>query len=1021
MTAKQGLFIAVAAAILAGTLGCEEDGGGANGGSPPVIVVTVGASRLEKLAAREIRRYIYLRTGCLADVEEVRTVPPGREAIIVSDSSRVMLAAMKKDLPDVGLAVNNLGAQEYLVRTVEHKGRRCVLVCGVDRVATLYAAYRFAEHIGARFYLHGDVVPDEQVAFAMPQIDEKGAPLFSIRGIQPFHDFPEGPDWWELDDYKAILAQLPKLRMNFLGLHTYPEGGVGPEPTVWIGLADDMGEDGRVSFSSRSSWSNTLRGNWGYAAMKTSDYTFGADRFFEQDDYGPAVMHGMMPWPQTPQQCNEVFDRAADMLGEAFTFARGLGIKTCVGTETPLIIPNVVKDRMRERGLDPADPAAVQKVYEGMFRRITRAYPLDYYWFWTPENWTWSNVKQEEIDATLADLKAAIAAAEAVDAPFTLATCGWVLGPPSNRALFDEFLPKEMPISCINRNVGFEPVEPGFADAKDRPKWAIPWLEDDPGMVIPQLWVGRMRRDAADALEYGCTGLLGIHWRTRILGPNVAALAHAAWHQCGWNPDFGSPRLPTEPPQPQPGRVGGRVATFPGAEIADTQDDVLYQTVLYDIHAYRFDVPNGPCKVTLRFCEPHYGETGKRVFGVRLEGKAVIEDLDIFAKVGKNRAMDYTFENVRVEDGLLDVDFVYVTEFPCIAAIMVEAGDVGYRINCGGPAHGDYAVDLPETDVDTRPRDMSSEDFYADWARAQFGPEAAEPVAALFTRLDGGPLQRVGMGQNANLPRPATWVDGPGGIQPDGRPWEQVSAQYTFAQEMEQWRPLVRGPGHLQRFDYWLDNFRYLRAMGKVNCTWARFSAAMQMVKAQTDAEARRKLAAETALPVRRELIADVTQAQRYLFATVNTTGSLGNVANWQQHIFPSLLYQGGRELAEALGEPLPVDAMPPTHYVGPERIVVPTVRTSLSAGEDLVLKVILPGPGPYTSSKLSWRPLGGGDYHEIPLEHVAAGVYRAIVAGARIYGDFEYHIKVESNAGGQTLVWPATAPRINQTVVIMD
>ena len=37
--------------------------------------------------------------------------------------------------------------------------------------------------------------------------------------------------------------------------------------------------------------------------------------------------------------------------------------------------------------------------------------------------------------------------------------------------------------------------------------------------------VSMLRRDAGDAMAYGCTGLLGIHWRTRVLGPNVAALA----------------------------------------------------------------------------------------------------------------------------------------------------------------------------------------------------------------------------------------------------------------------------------------------------------------------------------------------------------------------------------------------------------------------------------------------------------------------------------------------------------------
>ena len=67
-----------------------------------------------------------------------------------------------------------------------------------------------------------------------------------------------------------------------------------------------------------------------------------------------------------------------------------------------------------------------------------------------------------------------------------------------------------MAASCINREVGKAPVDPVFARIPGRSKWAIPWLEDDPALTSPQLWVGRMRRDAADALRYGCDGLMGI-------------------------------------------------------------------------------------------------------------------------------------------------------------------------------------------------------------------------------------------------------------------------------------------------------------------------------------------------------------------------------------------------------------------------------------------------------------------------------------------------------------------------------
>ncbi len=98
------------------------------------------------------------------------------------------------------------------------------------------------------------------------------------------------------------------------------------------------------------------------------------------------------------------------MLREAFGFARKLGVKTCVGTETPLIVPKLVQERIKAQGRNPADAAVAQELYEGIFQRAAQAYPLDYYWFWTPEGWTWSNVKEEQIAETTRDFAAAIAA-----------------------------------------------------------------------------------------------------------------------------------------------------------------------------------------------------------------------------------------------------------------------------------------------------------------------------------------------------------------------------------------------------------------------------------------------------------------------------------------------------------------------------------------------------------------------------------------------------------------------------------
>jgi hypothetical protein len=989
------------------------------------IVCPSDATLPERLAAKEVRRYLYLRTDKLLPiVQSGGKLPSENSLIVVGQKDRAAIKTAIGKNKRLRASVAGLQPQQYLLKTTRLGNRRAMLVIGGDSIGALYGAYRFAEHLGIRFYLHGDVIPDEKSTLRLPDVDELGKPLFNVRGIQPFHDFPEGPDWWNTDGYKAIIGQLPKLRMNFIGLHTYPEGGVGPEPTVWIGLKEDIHPDGRVKSSYQARHFTTHGGTWGYKSTDTGDYTFGAAQMYDRNDYGADYMKGMTPWPKTPEDRNELFNRMGTVLQEAFTFAHLLGIKTCVGTETPLTIPKLLKEHIEEAGKDPADPAVVQQLYEGMFERIGRTYPLDYYWFWTPENWTWQGAKDEQIQATLADLRAAIAAAEKVKAPFTLATCGWVLGPPKDRALFDNALPKEMPMSCINRNVGFAFVEPGFAQVKGRPKWAIPWLEDDPAMIIPQLWVGRMRRDAADALAYGCTGLLGIHWRTRILGPNVSALAHAAWDQSGWNPDFGKK---AEPPKPKltEGREGGNVAHFPNNPIADTEDDPIYQNVLWDVRAYRLKVPNGTYTVTLKFCEPHYGEKGKRVFGVKLQGKQVIDELDIFAKVGQNKALDYAFEDVKVTDGFVTIDFVHVVEYPCIAGIVVQGPDISRKINCGGSAYKDYSGDLPATGADSRPRDLLADEFYADWALAQFGSEVAEPIARLFTQLDAGAA--AGNQQQANLPRPSTWVNGPGGIRPDERPWEQVSKQYAFVDELAQLHPRIKGAGNLERFDYWLNAFRYLRAVGQVNCTWAELNAAMKKVKAE-EGEARNRLARDIALPIRRKLVAQVADVHRYLLATVTTTGAMGNVTNWQQHLIPTLLSGPGQELAGILGEALPADAMPSMQYEGPPRVIVPTVRTTLCTGEDLRLTVIILAQTRPEDAALYFRPIGKDNYNRIPLTCIARSVYSVTIpadrinkadASAPLGAGLEYYVKV-GLADDEQLVFPAAAPDINQTVVVL-
>ena len=124
-----------------------------------------------KLSAKEMRRYIYLRTDHLFDIDE--SVP--------EDENAVLFQIDKK-----------LGQQEYSLKTSTQDSCKTLVISGGSDVAVLYGVYHTIETMGVRFYIHGDTIPDQKSAFRMPDLDETHKPIFDKRGLLPFHDFPEG-------------------------------------------------------------------------------------------------------------------------------------------------------------------------------------------------------------------------------------------------------------------------------------------------------------------------------------------------------------------------------------------------------------------------------------------------------------------------------------------------------------------------------------------------------------------------------------------------------------------------------------------------------------------------------------------------------------------------------------------------------------------------------------------------------------------------------------------------------------
>ncbi|MBN1348733.1 hypothetical protein JXJ21_04925 [candidate division KSB1 bacterium] len=117
------------------------------------------------------------------------------------------------------------------------------------------------------------------------------------------------------------------------------------------------------------------------------------------------------------------------------------------------------------------------------------------------------------------------------------------------------------------------------------------------------------------------------------------------------------------------GYVGGNTYTS-SDPIANTTDDVLYQSVRWDMTAYRFTVDNGSYQVILHFAETYYTSAGLRLFDVSLENQLVLDNYDIYADVGHDVAVQKSF-SVTVSDGVLYLDFSASADAARISAIEV--------------------------------------------------------------------------------------------------------------------------------------------------------------------------------------------------------------------------------------------------------------------------------------------------------------------------------------------------------------
>lgn len=118
----------------------------------------------------------------------------------------------------------------------------------------------------------------------------------------------------------------------------------------------------------------------------------------------------------------------------------------------------------------------------------------------------------------------------------------------------------------------------------------------------------------------------------------------------------------------------------PARESDSLPDMAVYASERWGHFSYALPVAEGRYKLTLKFCEGHYGRgntgfggLGSRVFDVYCNGVALMRDFDIFKQAGgEGRPVDRTFSGVRPNaQGKIVLSFVPIEGMACVNGIEV--------------------------------------------------------------------------------------------------------------------------------------------------------------------------------------------------------------------------------------------------------------------------------------------------------------------------------------------------------------
>jgi hypothetical protein len=385
--------------------------------------------------------------------------------------------------------------------------------------ALLYSVFDFIERQGVVFGIDGETLPiDAPAALNLPAPSQPwtAAPSFAVRGLLPWPDFLNCISVYNEEDFKAYFANMLRMRFNMFGMHAYTQN----DPLAESYLSYDFAGAGH-----RAALEDTTMTSWGYLPQRASTFKMGAAQFFDRETFGAdATRLAADNW--------DIADRTTKMLRAAFAYAASLGIRTGIGFEPYQNPTEIVRALPPEAKAYPGglvESTTGKDLLERRLADLLERYPMvDYVWLWEDEGANWES-RKTNIPLSVTPFKQAHEFLRRNAPNKQLVLAGWG-GVVRNFQSLHQRLPEDIVFAALSNSLGWDPVSEEYGKLGSRERWPIPWLEDDPSMWMPQFRASRFESDMKRARDFGCQGMLGIHWRHRIVDPTATYFARAAWN-----------------------------------------------------------------------------------------------------------------------------------------------------------------------------------------------------------------------------------------------------------------------------------------------------------------------------------------------------------------------------------------------------------------------------------------------------------------------------------------------------------